>query len=199
MGTRGAFGFRVDGKDKVMYNHWDSYPSGLGQKVVDFIKETTDDELKKIANNIVLVDEDKTPTTAQKKAVRDFEKTNDTVVSDISVSTRTLDDWYCLLRNAQGEFEMYKKGLEYMISAEDFLQDSLFCEYAYIINVDSGMLEVYFGFNKDPEAKGRYAEFKSKGYNDGYCGVALIKEIPFETVRKEGDSIIVELEQMDRE
>ena len=197
MSTRGAFGFRVDGQDKIMYNHWDSYIDGLGQTVMEFIKETSDEELKKIADNIVLVDGDKTPTTAQKKAVRDFEKANGTVVSDISVSTRTLDDWYCLLRNAQGELEMYKKGLEYMISSESFLQDSLFCEYAYIINIDTGMLEVYFGFNKEPDAAGRYAKFKAKDYNDEYYGVALVKEIPFDEIRKDIKKVLAKLLNLD--
>lgn len=32
--TRGAVGFRVDGVDKVTYNHSDSYPGGLGAAVL---------------------------------------------------------------------------------------------------------------------------------------------------------------------
>ena len=190
MGTRGAFGFRIGEIDKVAYNHWDSYPDGLGLSVTEFIKETPDDELKTIAKNIIVVENGSQPTVAQKKAVRDFEKKNNIVVSDVSVSERTLDDWYCLLRKAQGGLNMYKKGLEYMISADSFLHDSLFCEYAYIINVDTGMLEVYKGFNTDPEKKGRYAQFKSGDYGDKYYGVALCGEIPFEDVRKDPEHIL---------
>ena len=43
MGTRGAFGFLVDGETKVTYNHWDSYPSGLGQDLVDTLTEILDE------------------------------------------------------------------------------------------------------------------------------------------------------------
>ena len=31
MGTRGAYGFRINDKDKVTYNHFDSYPDGFGK------------------------------------------------------------------------------------------------------------------------------------------------------------------------
>lgn len=59
---------------------------------------------------------------------------------------------------------------------KDFLKDSLFCEYAYIINLDSGMLEFYTGFNKDPNAPGRYAKFSTDEHNR-YFGVRLEKEL----------------------
>jgi len=37
MGTRGSFGFRIKTKDKLAYNHFDSYPDGLGASVCDFM------------------------------------------------------------------------------------------------------------------------------------------------------------------
>jgi hypothetical protein len=37
MGTRGLIGFIIKGVKKGAYNHWDSYPEGLGNAVVDFI------------------------------------------------------------------------------------------------------------------------------------------------------------------
>jgi len=33
MGTRGAYGFRKNGIDKVTYNHFDSYPEQLGESL----------------------------------------------------------------------------------------------------------------------------------------------------------------------
>ena len=38
MGTSGAIGFVVDGKEFVAYNHFDSYPENLGKEVVEFIR-----------------------------------------------------------------------------------------------------------------------------------------------------------------
>ena len=44
----------------------------------------------------------------------------------------------------------------YMIDSSDFIKDSLFCEYAYIVNLDSGMLEFWKGFQKEPDPGNRY-------------------------------------------
>lgn len=38
MGTRGLFGFRYKGKYYLIYNHWDSYYSHLGNKLLKEIK-----------------------------------------------------------------------------------------------------------------------------------------------------------------
>lgn len=39
MATRGVCGVRVNGVDKLSYNHNDSYPGGIGRAVVAFAKE----------------------------------------------------------------------------------------------------------------------------------------------------------------
>lgn len=69
--------------------------------------------------------------------------------------------------------------------AKDFLFDSLFCEYAYIINLDSNMLEFYTGFNNDENAPGRYAKCLNPcELSDGsfLYGVKLVLEIPLNEV-----------------
>lgn len=142
MSTRGALGFKVNGEYKVTYNHCDSYPGGLGEGVVDFVKGVNIQTLKEKAKKVILIESDKKPTA---KEIQKYKK-----YSDLSVSSGTLKEWYCLLRNIQGidTFkEIYKGNLGVMIDAIDFLEDSLFCEYAYIINLDENRLEFYEGFN----------------------------------------------------
>ena len=51
---------------------------------------------------------------------------------------------------------VYKNGLKYMIDNKDFIKDSLFCEYAYIINLDTQCLEFWLGFQKEPDEHNRY-------------------------------------------
>jgi len=73
----------------------------------------------------------------------------------------------------------------------NFVKNSLNCEYVYIINLDNNCLEYYKGFNKDPNAKGRYAKEQIEN-NLGYYGVALETEIPLDQVKnyeafEEGD------------
>jgi hypothetical protein len=84
------------------------------------------------------------------------------------------------------------KELETIIPEEcvvDFLADSIFCEYAYILNLDTAELEYYRGRNTDPAAPGRYAA-RGKwsppppmtGLN--FYGVRLVKTIPFSVIRE---------------
>jgi hypothetical protein len=189
MGTRGSYGFRVNDRDKLTYNHFDSYPSGLGNTIIAFIKETSDEELTDIANRLVLVDGESIPTPQQIEDLRQY--------FNGEVSTQNIDDWYCLLREAQGNPFEYKNGLNVMLEDSGFVLNSLFCEYAYIINVDKKVLEFYEGFNKNILAEGRYAIF-SVGQRcsvDDYYGVALVYEFDFADIRKrEVDSIVEEME-----
>ncbi|MEW5931961.1 MAG: hypothetical protein AB1816_00040 [Bacillota bacterium] len=173
MATRGAYGFRVDGVDKVTYNHHDSYPEWLGERVVAWVRVTPREEIEKIARGIVLVSPDSVPTAAQVEECREW--------VDLSVSEQTFYDWYCLLRRAQGDLSAYQRGLRYMTDDHEFLADSLFCEWAYIINLDEGVLEVYRGFQKrwDPNPRNRYRSLPARGR---YYPVALVAEFPLDGI-----------------
>ena len=156
MGTRGCYGFRKNGIDKLTYNHYDSYPNGLGSDVVKFCKETPVKEMNAIFDMIVLVDESGMPNAEQIAECMKY--------YDGMVSNKSTDDWYCLLRHAQGDLNAYKNGLKYMIDNHDFIKDSLFCEYAYIINLDTKRLEFYVGFQKAPDVTNRYGVEDDRGY-----------------------------------
>ena len=156
MGTRGLYGFRKNGIDKTTYNHYDSYPDWLGHEVVHFCKETSIEEMNEIFDRIVLVDESDKPTRKQITECIDY--------YNGSVGTRSVTDWYCLLRKSQGNLKVYQQGLKYMIDNHRFIEDSLFCEYAYIINLDTNCLEFYLGFQKEPCANNRYGVEEDSGY-----------------------------------
>lgn len=156
MGTRGCYGFRKNGIDKLTYNHFDSYPDCLGHDVVQFCKETSIEEMNEIFDKTILVDENSKPTAEQ--IVECMEYYNG------DVSTRTPEDWYCLLREAQGNLNVYRNGLRYMIDNHDFIKDSLFCEYAYIINLDTNCLEFWRGFQHEPDENNRYGTEEDSGY-----------------------------------
>lgn len=191
MGTRGVWGFRLDEKDKVTYNHWDSYPEGLGNTVMTFVKRTNPAALHAIAKRIILVDEHGKPGPSHIKIYRQF--------FDSQVGSQKLEDWYCLLRGIQGRPEMYwDLKVRHMIDNHLFLGESLFCEWAYIINLDSGLLEVYEGCNaqdhhssikgsrREVKKTGRYWDMgrqESAGGDRTYYGVALIDEIGLEYIR----------------
>lgn len=198
MGTRGAYGFRVGGKDKVTYNHFDSYPTGLGVKIIDYLRDHSPEELRAVADRLTLVDEG---SPAPPELVERYKG-----YADGRVSSGKSTEWYVLLRETQGEPEVWHADppVEHMIDSHEFLGDSLFCEWAYIVNLDDGFLEVYKGFINGPAGcgtgfgPGRYIGTLSA---DGraqvaprnlvrwsqssrwYYGVALLDIVPLEQVK----------------
>ena len=67
----------------------------------------------------------------------------------------------------------------------DFVGDSVFCQYAYIMNIDDQVLEYYIGINSDENAPGRYTSTGSwTDPTDGkiYYGIRLAKTIPFAVI-----------------
>ena len=168
MGTRGFVGVYVDGQTKGIYNHFDSYLQGLGLSTatdISLIAEKYPNiNFEEKARDWIAVDEDTKPT---KEQIKEYKKH-----SDLSVSSRSYEDWYCLLRNLQGEIVQHLAEVRHYFDSKNFLDDSLFCEWAYIWNLDDNLFEVYKGFQKRRHRKGRYA--KNKPNENGYYPVALI-------------------------
>lgn len=133
MSTRGAVGIIYDGIEKIGYNHFDSYPTGLGNDVLNYLYNKN---LPYMINVFYSID------------------LNEDAMNDV--------------------FDNGKFNTSFP-NRKSVLGDSLFCEWAYIINLDTKKLEVYRGFNKDKNAEGRYAHLKNNG-NSKYYGVKLIYE-----------------------
>ena len=178
MGTRGAVGFKLNDEYKVTYNHFDSYPSGLGEEVIAFINKVVEesglDKLKANVKKLKLVTEEQNATPAQ---IKKYEK-----YSDKNVSSGDLKEYYVLLRQVQGADgleEIYKGDLDIMIDGLEFLKDSLFCEYAYIINLDTNCVELYRGFNEKPQ-EDNPLPFKqtTRREDDSYYPVRYVGAVP---------------------
>lgn len=56
MGTRGYYVFRYKNKWYVFYNHWDSYPSSLGQQIVNELIDFDFEQAKKYIDQITYED-----------------------------------------------------------------------------------------------------------------------------------------------
>jgi hypothetical protein len=182
MGTRGAIGFVIGGKTLATYNHYDSYPSELGNNTLAALRTLLDtytlDDLRTLVRGIRLVDESAKPTAEDIAALAPY--------TDLRVSNQSTEDWYCLMRGAQGDITAYLNA-GVMIDSAEFLTDSLFCEYAYLINLDTQQFECYRGFNKR-KPEGRYAGSKPKGWKPEYAGqefyygVGLIAVLSFDQI-----------------
>lgn len=67
-----------------------------------------------------------------------------------------------------------------IVDSAEFLSDNVYCNWAYIINVDTSLLEVHSGGKHTPSSKGRYiSAFQA---NSEFRGVKLINEIPLDLI-----------------
>jgi hypothetical protein len=162
--TRGVYGFRVDCVDKLSYNHSDSYPEWLGERIFKetrrLIKKWDRTDLVNAVRAIKMVKNEK-PSPELVAATRKYH--------NLSVSSGSIDDSYCLFREAQGSLNA-ALDIGYMLDGHKFIKDSLFCEWGYIVNLDTWMLEVWRGFQHTADRENRYGTkpYESAGGYDYY-------------------------------
>jgi hypothetical protein len=178
MGTRGLWGYAIDGATKTTYNHYDSYPSGLGQTVLEHARwcaENLDAAREQALALRVVGEGDDKPTPEDVEHLRPW--------TDLGVASRSTDDWYCLLRQTQGSpTEALKAGV--MLSDRGFAADSLFCEYGYIVDLDGQQFEVYEGFQHAPHSDGRFAQMgvRPTAVSGDYYPIRLVASYPFDAL-----------------
>lgn len=163
MGTRHIIAVKVDGEYKVaQYGQWDGYPSGQGRSILAFLKSLDAKGLETF-----------------KQKCRQL-----TWISDKELDAM----WKAAGADAQGyigcedakkfgdahpEFSrdtsagilpiiMERDGLRLQNSI-DFVGDSLFCEWGYVIDLDANTFEVFQGFQKSSLNKSdRFYSFTDK-------------------------------------
>jgi hypothetical protein len=64
---------------------------------------------------------------------------------------------YQCLREAQGRLDLFEEA-GYMPDDASFAQDSLFCEFGYLVNLDDEVIEFYRGFQERGHGLGRFAD-----------------------------------------
>ena len=140
MGTRGLFGFYYKGKYYVAYNHFDSYPDGLGAAVVAELRRAVREN--RLAEWIQLLEQLKVISPKVPPTAEDIEKLRP--YTDLSVSGQSTKDWYCLLRKCQGSLEETLKSgyIDNNVDAQG-RPDWKYLEYGYIVNFDTQKLDFY--------------------------------------------------------
>lgn len=152
MGTRGLDGVVLDGAVKASYNQYDTYPDGLGVATLASARKIAKlegaelDAYKQRWRQVKLVPEGEKPSAEDEKAL--------TAKGYKPQNVSSGDDWYAWLRDNQGVLEAYLD-TGYMLDSKDFGWDSLFCEWAWLINLDEHTFECYVGFQKEPQSGGR--------------------------------------------
>lgn len=168
MGTRGLTGFVLDKKVRMGYQQYDSYPSGVGAVVLDFAKnleDSTDERFNAACAavaRLVVVDDQTQPTAEQIGLLADRG-----ILEAENVSSGS--DWYAWLRSTQGDPQLILNS-GFITDSVSFANDSLFCEYAYLIDLDTRTFEAYIGFQTAYHKLGRFARRKPAKWVPSYLG-----------------------------
>ena len=142
MGTRHLIAVYQDGVPKIaQYGQWDGYPTGQGRKILAFLHDTY-----KVY----------TLETFRLKKCRFL---TDVEIDKINQEPDPIASHPQLSRNLGADILDLATAVEglTLINSIEFAADSLFCEWAYVIDFDTRVFEVYRGFNTTP-AIGRFAD-----------------------------------------
>lgn len=175
MGTRHLIAVQLDGQYRIaQYGQWDGYPSGQGDTVIEFLKNWDRPvfEMKLRESSFM--------TPAEMEALDAKIK-----IEKIDWTERfpalTRDTGAKILQIVQDSAPGIK-----LKNGIDFAGDSLFCEFAYIIDLDKNALEVFVGFNHKPLEPGdRFYDTpldpeatKNKDGSQKYFQIRLAKSFP---------------------
>lgn len=190
MGTRGFLGWKIDGRITTTYNHFDSYPSGLGNQTLTALRKrlqdhrnslatpTWDDDFTQVAAESLLGAELRTVRTVTENGrISKADRARLASFYDEAVSTEA--DNYALLRNMQGDLTAILDASYALRAHPSWPKDSLFCEWGYLINYDlpTPALEVYKGFRSTSPTEGEWAHAKAS-YENVYGPVPTTPDNP---------------------
>lgn len=166
MGTRHLIAAIVNGEPRLaQYGKWDGYLSGQGQKVVDFVSTH---DMEHFKAKLLACYPVKTADEANKIAGLPN-------ASGIIPAVFSWDTGADILPMIWGTAEP----LNLHCWSWDFGNDSLFCEWAYVIDLDAMKLEVYRGFQKEPPTAGRWVG----GPKDGdYYPIQLVATFDLDNI-----------------
>lgn len=182
MGTRHLTAVVLDGKYRVaQYGQWDGYPSGQGETVCTFIQEKMDlEKFKAALRECEFVASDEIKALWVECGA---DPGSDFVNMEVSERFRT--KYPQLSRDTgAGVLELIQDGgARKLQNSISFAGDSLFCEWAYVLDLDNNVLEVYKGFNKEPLAEGeRFCNpggIELERGSKEYYPIRLYRKFPF--------------------
>ncbi len=157
MGTRGLTMVVVDGSVRVaQYGQWDHYPSAQGVRALTFLREMDEPAFRAKLNQCRWITEE------EHKALWA------NVLGGAEKEWVTMDESAAFHRQADARFLSRDHGAKILAAIatdttdgplllsdnRSFAGDSLFCEYAYVVDFDTRTFEVYKGFNKGDAPEG---------------------------------------------
>lgn len=168
MGTRNLTAVYIDGEYKIaQYGQWDGYPEGQGKTALEFAR--------------VIADKYTRAEFAEKVRKCRFITEAETKERQFMIDSGAVKNWPSvwpeLSRDTCADI-LWMVGRSYdglvLVNDLDFAAQSLFCEWAWVIDLDAGTFEGYEGFNETPLTEGERFFFLNDKVKHGYHPVKLV-------------------------
>lgn len=143
MGTRNLTIVKLDGKTKVaQYGQWDGYPTGQGNTIAEFLRTVDLPKFKKQVKKLGVYTKQKID-----KALKDAGWNGEDTFINMDISNAKNKAHPALNRDhGAGILQLIHDGIVTQVQlAEDFKDDSLYCEYYYEIDLDNETVSVNGG------------------------------------------------------
>jgi hypothetical protein len=178
MGTRNLTMVIQNEKPVIsQYGQWDGYPSGNGVKILVFLRSTSIDKFKEKLKNVRFT------TDKDVDEIQNYLKSIGSINGWVNMEqSAKFDKKYPYLSRdiGCGILDLvYNSKSEMLISDHTgFAADSLFSEYAYVIDLDKEVFEIYTGFNKKPLGKTQRFKYLEKDMksDDEYYPIRMVKK-----------------------
>lgn len=179
MSTRGSFGFRVEGQDFLFHYVYDTFPANLLKYLIMIFEKNNYDveAIRKACKNLSQAkDEDLQHLVDLCYSIASNE--GDEYLKSNIDKVSCLDDIQYIITHEIGIFTVLLKYQFNKLKLDNnFIKHGLFCEYAYIFNLDENVLEIYTG-SPEVAGSGRYI------HNDtGDIGCQLLHTVSFNRLK----------------
>ena len=173
MGTRNLTAVMLNGEYKVaQYGQWDGYPDGQGLRCLEFLRDKCDmDAFTDAVKNVSFC------TTEEIDALLQGYGVDEDGYMKMIDYDRFSNDYPELSRDTGAgilEIIQKKRGAVRLRNNIDFAADSLFCEWAWVIDLDDQSFEGHAGFNTTPLTPDDRFFFLADQEREGYSGVKLV-------------------------
>jgi hypothetical protein len=172
MGTRNLTAVYLDGEYKIaQYGQWDGYPEGQGMTAINFLRIMDEDKFKQALRNSSYID------SGELQALwRQYGADEHGLVS-LNDMDRMKNDHPEYSRDTGAEIlqmvQEHTEGMKLQNSIA-FAADGLFCEWAWVIDLDKRTFEAYEGFGKEPLTENDRFYFLKDLEENGYSPVRLV-------------------------
>lgn len=174
MGTRNLTAVYLDGEYKIaQYGQWDGYPEGRGMTVLNFLRSMDEGKFRQALRNSSYIE------AGELTALWKQYGADDNGSISLDDAARMDRDYPQFSRDTGADIlymvQNHPEGLKLQNSIS-FAANGLFCEWAWVVDLDKRTFEGYRGFGSEPLAEQDRFYFLRDLEENGYSGVRLVAE-----------------------